>query len=77
MLKIQGERDVDYKDLESLAKRLKQKLMPIFKKDDVVDVYTTVDTYKTNYKIEIDHQLLSSYGLDVQQVAYTIYNIFK
>jgi len=77
MLKIQGERDVDYKDLESLAERLKQKLMPIFKKDDVVDVYTTVDTYKTNYKIEIDHQLLSSYGLDVQQVAYTIYNIFK
>jgi multidrug efflux pump subunit AcrB len=51
--------------------------MPIFKEDDVVDVYTTVDTYKTNYKIEIDHQLLSSYGLDVQQVAYTIYNIFQ
>jgi len=77
MLKIEWKRDVNYKDLETLALRIKKKIDPILKEEDVVDVYTTVDTYKTNYKIEIDHQLLSSYGLTVQQVAYTIYNIFQ
>ncbi len=77
MLKVQWDRQVNYKDLEDLATWLKTKIKPILEKDDVVDVYTTKDTYKTNYKIELDHQLLSSYGLSAQQVAYTIYNIFK
>ncbi len=77
MLKIQWDRSINYKDLESLAKRLKDKLKPILKKDQVVDLYTTRDTYKTDYRIQIDHQLLSSYWLDLQQIVYTIYNIFK
>jgi multidrug efflux pump subunit AcrB len=77
MIKVQWQRDVEYKDLESLATWLKDKIKPILKKDDVVDVYTTVDSEKTNYQIQIDHQLLASYGLNTEQVAYTIYNIFK
>jgi multidrug efflux pump subunit AcrB len=77
MLRVQWERDVEYKDLESLALRIKDKIKPILKKDDVVDVYTTIDTEKVKYKIQIDHQLLESYWLTTQQVAYTIYNIFK
>lgn len=77
MLKVEWKRDIPYKNLEVLAQYLRKNLEPILKKDNVVDLYTTVDTKKTNYKIEINHQLLSSYWLSVQQVAYTIYNIFK
>ena len=77
MLKVEGDRSTDYKDLESLAVWLKKKLEPLLSKDQVVDLYTTKDTYKTDYRIQIDHQLLSSYGLTVQQVAYTLYNIFQ
>jgi len=76
MLKVQWDRSVEYKDLENLADFIKEKIKPILKKDDVVDVYTTKDTYKTNYRIDIDHQLLSNYWLSVKQVAYTIYNVF-
>ena len=77
MLKIQWDRNIEYKDLESLAVWLKDKLKPMLEKDQVVDLYTTKDTYKTDYRIQIDHQMLSSYGLSVQQVAYTLYNIFQ
>ena len=76
MLRIQWDRSVEYKDLENLADFVKQKLKPLLKKDDVVDVYNIKDTYKTDYRIDIDHQLLSKYGLTVQQVAYTINTIF-
>jgi len=76
MLKIEGEDDIPYQDIENLTNWLYEKLQPLFKENEVVDTYTSVDTYKTNYVIKIDHQLLSKYGLNVQQVAYTVYNIF-
>lgn len=77
MLKVQWDRSAKYSDLENLSDFIKEKINPLLKKDDVVDVYTTKDTYRTNYKVDIDHQLLSKYWLTTQQVAYTIYNIFK
>jgi len=77
MLKVEWERNSSYKNIEEISKYLRKNLEPILKKDNVVDLYTSVDTDKTNYKIQINHELLSSYWLSVQQVAYTIYDIFK
>ena len=77
MLKIQWERDVKYQDLVDLTRFLKEKIKPILEDTSVQDVYSTIDTYQSDYEIVLDHQLLSSYWLDVQQVAYTIYNLFN
>ncbi len=76
MLAVQGEDDIPYQDVEKLTNWLYEKLKPLLDGNQVVDAYTSVDSYKTNYIIKIDHQLLSKYGLDAQQVSYTIYNIF-
>ena len=76
MLKIQWNRDIDYSKLETLTKYIKEKINPILKKDDVVDVYTTIWTYKTNYQIKINHQLATNYWLNAEQIAYSIYNMF-
>ncbi len=77
MLKIQWEDDIPYQDIENLTNWLFKKLKPLLDWNEVVDTYTSVDTYKTNYIIKIDHQLLSKYWLDAKQVAYTVYNIFN
>ena len=76
MLKIQWNRDVPYSKLETLTKYIQAKISPILKKDDVVDVYNTIWTYKTNYQIKINHQLATDYWLNAEQIAYSIYNIF-
>jgi len=41
MLRVQAEAPADYGKLENLADWLYKKLMPIFKKQQVVDVYTS------------------------------------
>ncbi len=76
MLKIQWNRNVPYSKLEELTKYVKAKINPILKRDDVVDVYTTIWTYKTDYQIKINHQLASDYWLNAEQVAQSIYIMF-
>ncbi len=77
LLRIQWEIGASYEELENLTSWLNKKLESILKKEDVVDIYTTKDTYKTDYKININHQLLNQYGLTTQQIVTTIYTMFE
>ena len=76
MLRVQTESEVDYSKLEKLADWLYKKLLPIFKTHQVVDVYTSKEHYQTKWIIKLDHELITRLGLNVEQIAYTIYNFF-
>jgi len=51
-------------------------LQDTLKENEVEDVYTSKETYQTNYIIKLDHENISRLGLSVEQIAYSIYNMF-
>ncbi len=77
MLKVSSEQWENHENIEKIATFLEAKLKPFLEANNVEDIATTKDSYKTNYKLKFDHELVSRLGLNMEQISYAIYNIFE
>jgi len=77
MLEVTADPSVEYEDIQTLAKLLQSEFYPILEKDQVVDIENTIEQYKTNYQIVLNHELISRLGLTAEQVAMSLYTMFQ
>ena len=76
MLKVSWYSNTNYEKIENLSIWLNKKIKNLLITNNVKDIYTTKKTYKTNYKIELNYELISRLWLNWTQIAQTINNIF-
>jgi len=76
LLKVNWSINNSYQNILDLTKYINKKIQPIFKREKVYDTYTSIDTYKTDYIIKINHKLMQMYWLSAKEVAYTLHTIF-
>lgn len=69
--------DENIENLSSLAKWINSKISYFLIKENVVDTYTTIDTYKTDFKINLDHEKIIRAYLDIDNIIQTIYILFN
>ena len=68
--------DEKYENLETMAELIKNKIKPQLTAQQVEDIYTTRENYKTNYVVKLDHEVMSRSLLDSSQVSMSIYSLF-
>lgn len=76
-LKIQGESSLKYSDIEQFTQLISAKLQPMFAQQNVVDVDTSVSSYKNSYQIKFDHKRAARLGISSENVSQTLYGLFS
>ncbi len=76
-LKISADSHTSYTDIEQFTQLVFAKMQPMFAQQDVVDVDTSISSYKQNYIVKFDHKRATNLGIFSENVAHTLYALFS